>query len=86
VLTEPTFESQFLETRPEAEIAPPTESSHAVTVALSEALDEGEDGDGVNTVDEFDGIDWKRLPGYIKPLATQKTRKKLGFCAWLPCC
>lgn len=62
-----TFESQLLESQLEAEIVAPTEGSQAGTAATTEAGgDSDNDGDG----DNFDGIDWQRLRGFIKPLAT----------------
>lgn len=62
-----TFESQLLESQLEAGIVAPTEGSQAGTAATTEAGgDSDNDGDG----DNFDGIDWQRLRGFMKPLAT----------------
>jgi hypothetical protein len=69
------FESQLRESRPEAEVVAPVEASEAATVA-STALDEAvEDDFDQRFVDNFDGIDWKRLKGFIMPPRTQKQRK-----------
>jgi hypothetical protein len=68
-----TFESELLESQPEAEIVVPTEGSQAGTATTTEAVD-GDDGHGNN----FNGIDWDRLKGFIKPLATQQ-RVKSGI-------
>lgn len=75
----PTFESQFRESQPEVAIAAPTEGSSAATVAITED-DEDSSEDCNKGLDEcfgdnFDDIDWARLPLYGKPVATQKQRK-----------
>jgi hypothetical protein len=75
----PTFESQFRESQPEAAIVAPAEGSSAATVAITEEdEDSSEDcnkGLDERFADNFDGIDWARLPLYCKPVATQKQRK-----------
>ena len=79
--TEPvqTFESQLLESQPEAEIAAPTEGSVAGTVATTNARDndrdDGEDTDNGEDSNNFNSINWDRLKGFIKPLATQRRVK-----------
>jgi hypothetical protein len=73
-----TFESELLEFQPEAEIVAPTKGSQAGTAATTEAGGgdgDVDDGDG----DDFDGIDWERLRGFIKPLATQRRVKSWIF-------
>ncbi|KAI1522449.1 Dimer-Tnp-hAT domain containing protein, partial [Pyrenophora tritici-repentis] len=76
----PTFESQFLESHVEDDIVAPTEGSRAVTVATTEAghKDNGQDKMS-SAADSFDGIDWARLPGYMKPLAGSKRPKSWIF-------
>ncbi|KAG9381045.1 Dimer-Tnp-hAT domain containing protein [Pyrenophora tritici-repentis] len=73
----PTFELQFLESQAEAEIVAPTEGSRAGTVATTEAGEGGQDETNSALVENFDGIDWARLPDFIKPLARSK-RPKVG--------
>jgi hypothetical protein len=52
------------------DIVAPTEGSRAVTVATTQAGDEDNGQDKMSsTADSFDGIDWSRLPGSMKPLA-----------------
>ncbi|KAI1578141.1 hypothetical protein PtrEW7m1_005660, partial [Pyrenophora tritici-repentis] len=48
----------------------------AATEATSEAI-EGGDNTSFNNefTDNFDGIDWKRLPRFTKPLRTLKRNK-----------
>jgi hypothetical protein len=72
----PTFESQLRDSQAEAAITPPTEGSGAATIATIEAGDEADRDlfDG-RFADNFNGIDWTRLPGFMKPLATQKQKK-----------
>ncbi|RYN60368.1 hypothetical protein AA0117_g13081 [Alternaria alternata] len=74
-----TFESQLLESQLEAEIVAPIEGSQAGTVATTEAEDGGGNGDDDGDGDNFDGIDWQRLRGFIKPLATQRRVKSWIF-------
>lgn len=75
----PTFESQLRESQPEAAIVVPTEGSSVATGAITEDDEDGnEDSDKLldeRFADNFDGIDWSRLPLYCKPVATQKQRK-----------
>ena len=61
---------------PEDAIVAPVEASEVVTAAF-EAVDEGElepDFDP-HMADNFDGINWSRLPRYMKPPRTQKQKK-----------
>ncbi|KAG9384948.1 Dimer-Tnp-hAT domain containing protein [Pyrenophora tritici-repentis] len=63
------FESQLRDAIPEATIQPPAEGSRAATEATSEAIEGGDDtGFDDEFTDNFDGIDWKRLPRFTKPL------------------
>ncbi|KAF7568869.1 hypothetical protein PtrM4_112840 [Pyrenophora tritici-repentis] len=75
----PTFELQFLESQAEAEIVAPTEGSRAGTVATTEAGEGGQDETNSALVENFDGIDWARLPDFIKPLARSKRPKSWIF-------
>ena len=68
------FESQLRDSRPEVEIAAPVEASEAATVA-STAPDEEDDGFDMRFANNFDGIDWSRLKGYIRPPRTYTQRK-----------
>lgn len=70
------FESQLLQAIPENEIQPPAEGSKAATEATSEAAESGEGGEmDDDLADDFNGIDWARLPRYTKPLRTLKRKK-----------
>lgn len=76
----PTFESQFLESHVEDDIVAPTEGSRAATVATTEAGDRDNGQDEMSSAaDSFDGIDWARLPSYMKPLAGSKRPKSWIF-------
>ncbi|KAA8622208.1 hypothetical protein PtrV1_03514 [Pyrenophora tritici-repentis] len=59
-----TFESQFFESQTEEEGA--AEGSQAGTAATTEASVDTEPDNG----DNFDGINWDRLPRFMKPLTT----------------
>jgi hypothetical protein len=72
-----TFESRLRNTQQPKDIVA-TEGSRAATVATAD----GDDTDDEDTVaedpalsDDFDGIDWSRLPKYMKPLMTSKFKK-----------
>jgi hypothetical protein len=67
----------LLESQPEAEIVAPTEGSQAGTAATTEAG--GGDGDDDGDGDSYDGIQWERLRGFIKPFATQRRNKSWIF-------
>ncbi|KAK1914203.1 hypothetical protein P3342_007449 [Pyrenophora teres f. teres] len=71
-----TFESQLRDSRPEAEIVAPFEGSEEATIVslntADEALthiDKALDGD---FEDNYEGIDWDRLPRFIKPPTTSR--------------
>ena len=75
----PTFESQLRESQLKAAIVALTEGSSAATVATTEDDEDGNE-DGTKGLDKrfadnFNDIDWSRLPLYCKPVATQKQRK-----------
>ena len=78
-----TFESQLRESQPEAAIVALTEGSSAATVATTEDDEDGNEdrdkGPDERFADNFDGIDWSRLPLYCKPVATQKQRKSWKY-------
>jgi hypothetical protein len=75
----PTFESQLRESQLEAAIIAPTEGSSAAAVTIPEDDEDGNEngnkGLDERFADNFDDIDWSRLPLYCKPVATQKQRK-----------
>jgi hypothetical protein len=76
----PTFELQFLESHVEDDIVAPAKGSRAVTVATTEAGDKEDGQDEMSsTANNFDGIDWSCLPGYMKPLAGFKRPKSWIF-------
>jgi hypothetical protein len=68
----PIFESQLRESQPEAAIVAPIEDSEVATVDTIEAAYEIFDQ---YMADNFDGIDWARLPRFMKPESTLKGRK-----------
>ncbi|KAI1508853.1 hypothetical protein Ptr86124_012152 [Pyrenophora tritici-repentis] len=70
------FEMQLRDSIPEDAIVAPIEASE-VAAAASEAVDEGEPEPDFDPrmADNFDGINWSRLPRYMKPLRTQKQKK-----------
>ena len=69
------FESQLRDSRPEFTIAAPVEASEAATVASTAPNEEEEDGFDTRFADNFDGIDWSRLKGFIRPPRTYAQRK-----------
>ncbi|KAF7577972.1 Dimer-Tnp-hAT domain containing protein [Pyrenophora tritici-repentis] len=54
-------------------------SNRAGTVATTEAGEGGQDETNSALVENFDGIDWARLPDFIKPLARSKRPKSWIF-------
>ncbi|KAI1521065.1 hypothetical protein PtrSN002B_012470 [Pyrenophora tritici-repentis] len=67
---------QLRDSIPEDAIVAPVEASE-VAAAAFKAVDKGElepDFDP-RIADNFNGINWSRLPRYIKPLRTQKQKK-----------
>jgi hypothetical protein len=70
------FESQLRESQPEDAIVAPTAGGSEAAVATTIANNSDSDGGfDENLMDDFEGIDWRRLPLYCKPLATQTARK-----------
>ena len=69
-----TFESQLRDSRPEAEIVAPAEGSEEATVASSSVADEAAERLDQNFEDNYDGIDWLRLPRFTKPLTTSRRK------------
>lgn len=67
---------QLRDSIPEDAIVAPVEASK-VAVAASKAVDKGEPEPNFDPrmADNFDGINWSRLPRYMKPLRTQKQKK-----------
>ncbi|KAF1832273.1 hypothetical protein BDW02DRAFT_460932, partial [Decorospora gaudefroyi] len=68
------FESQLRDARPETAVARPVEASEVATAA-STAADKDDDGLDCRFADDFEGIDWSRLVGFIRPPRTQSQRK-----------
>jgi hypothetical protein len=74
------FESRLRESQPEDSIVAPTEGSEQATVASSEAALEAEDDEAFKAFnahlkDNFNGLEWSRLPKYMKPVTTHQQRK-----------
>jgi hypothetical protein len=76
------FESQLRVILPEEAIVAPAEASEVATVAITEGGDGDEAGArafddilGNRFEDNFEGIDWHRLPRYCRPASTQKHKK-----------
>ena len=69
------FESQLRDSRPEDEVVAPVEASEAATVASTALEEEDEDGFDGRFADNFDGVDWKLLKGFIQLPRTQTQRK-----------
>jgi hypothetical protein len=70
-----TFESRLRDTQAADTLIAPTEGSKAATVATVEDNIAVEEGFDALFEDSFEGIDFLRLPKYMKPLATQKQKK-----------
>lgn len=66
-----TFKSQLRDSRPEVEIVAPTEGSEEASVASSHTADEAFNQD---FEDNYDNIDWLRLPRFTKPLTTSRRK------------
>ena len=64
---------------PEDAIIPPVATSKAATVATINLESSEDEGFDERFVDNFDGINWARLPRYIKPTRTLKGRKSWVF-------
>ncbi|KAF7446639.1 hypothetical protein A1F99_099300 [Pyrenophora tritici-repentis] len=75
----PQTSARSKQSQAEAEIVAPTEGSRAGTVATTEAGEGGQDETNSALVENFDGIDWARLPDFIKPLARSKRPKSWIF-------
>ncbi|KAI1676349.1 hypothetical protein KJE20_14078, partial [Pyrenophora tritici-repentis] len=69
-----TFESQLRDSRPEAEIVAPAEGSEEATVASSSVADKAAERLDQNFEDNYDSIDWLRLPRFTKPLITSRRK------------
>ena len=70
-----TFESQFRDSWAGANLTAPTEGSEQATVASSDVADEAV-AEAINAEyeDNYDGIDWARLPRFMKPLTTSRRK------------
>jgi hypothetical protein len=71
-LSNNTFESQLRSAAPEAAIVAPDEDASEAAIVEDGAEDSGFDA---HLEDNFDDIEWSRLPGYIKPLALSRARR-----------
>ncbi|CAN9421266.1 unnamed protein product [Alternaria alternata] len=82
-----TFESQLRDSRPEAEIVAPAEGSEEATIASSNVADEAAERIDQTFEDNYDGIDWLRLPRLTKPLTTSRRKPSWiyqhGYCVVL---
>jgi len=76
------FESRLRESQAEDAIVPPAEGSGKATITSSKTADENaneaaneaaSESFDAHLEDNFDGIDWARLPRYTKPLASQRS-------------
>ena len=74
-LSDDTFESQLREAVPEGAIVAPNEASKAATVAATVEDGVEEEGFDAYLEDTFEGLDWSRLPRYMKPLASARARR-----------
>jgi hypothetical protein len=70
------FELQLHKLQAEDTIVGPAKGSKAATAAKS-AIDEGFD---TPLKDDFEGIDWTRLPQYMKLLALVQTKRSWVYC------
>ncbi|KNG46889.1 transposase-like protein [Stemphylium lycopersici] len=73
-----TFESQLRKSRPEDAIVAPTKGSERVTATSSAAAPDNEtlqEAPDASLMDDFEGVDWRRLRKYMKPLSSQNSRK-----------
>jgi hypothetical protein len=66
------FKSRLRESQAEDVIVAPAKGSEEATIATNEAANESFDA---HLEDNFDGIDWARLPRYTKPLASQRSKR-----------
>ena len=72
------FESRLRESQPEDAInAPADDSSEQATIAPSSDAAEAPSDEAFDShlADNYDGLDWSRLPGYMKPITTYKHKK-----------
>jgi hypothetical protein len=74
-LSDGTFESQLRKAVPEDAIVAPDEASKAATLAATVEDGVEKEGFDVHLEDTFEGLDWSRLPRYIKPLASARARR-----------
>jgi hypothetical protein len=67
-----TFEQEL---RDRVDLSPALEASVAPSVTDTAPESDATDDFNARFEDNFDGINWKRLPAFIKPLRTQKHKK-----------
>jgi hypothetical protein len=60
---------------PEGAIVAPDKASKAATVAATVEDGVKEEGFDAHLEDTFEGLDWSRLPPYMKPLASARARR-----------
>jgi hypothetical protein len=73
-----TSESRFRESQDETRIAAPTEGSDAATIATADAeelADSFNESLDAHLDDDFNGLDFERIPKYVKPLVTQRAKR-----------
>jgi hypothetical protein len=71
-LSDDTFESQLRSAAPEAAIVAPDEDASEAAIVEDGAEDGSFDA---HLKDNFNDIEWSRLSGYIKPLASSRARR-----------
>jgi hypothetical protein len=67
-----TFTSPLRNSCPEAEVVAPAKGSEEATVALFNVADKAAERLDQNFEDNYDSIDWLRLPRFTKPLTTSR--------------
>jgi hypothetical protein len=67
------FEARLRETQAEEAIIPPIEGSEEATITTTN--EPGAEGFDESLEDDFKGLDWDRVPRYMKPMATQRQKK-----------
>jgi hypothetical protein len=67
------FEARLRDTQAEEAIIPPIEGSEQATITTTNELNTRSFDEYLE--DNFEGIDWDRIPLYMKPMATQRSKK-----------
>ncbi|KAF1839328.1 hypothetical protein BDW02DRAFT_563868 [Decorospora gaudefroyi] len=71
-LSDDTFESQLRSAAPEAAIVAPDKDASEAAIVEHGAEDDGFDA---HLEDNFNDIEWSRLSGHVKPLASSRARR-----------